>query len=48
VFSDRTLAEIARARPSSLAALDKIYGVGKMKKQLYGEEFLNVIKQQEG
>ena len=48
IFSDRTLAEIARARPSSLAALGSIYGVGKMKKQLYGEEFLNVIKQQEG
>jgi ATP-dependent DNA helicase RecQ len=47
VFSDRTLAEIARARPSSLAALGDIYGVGKMKKKLYGEEFLNVIRQQE-
>jgi ATP-dependent DNA helicase RecQ len=48
VFSDRTLAEIARARPSSLAALGTIYGVGTTKQQRYGEDFLIVIRQQTG
>ena len=46
VFSDRTLTEIARVRPSSLAALGTIYGVGITKMQLYGEQFLNVVRQQ--
>ncbi|HEX6574853.1 MAG TPA: ATP-dependent DNA helicase RecQ [Gemmatimonadaceae bacterium] len=44
VFSDRTLAEMALRRPTSLAAMSKVRGVGEMKLARYGEEFLDVIR----
>ena len=44
VFSDRTLAEMALRRPSSLAAMANVRGVGEMKLSRYGEEFLSVIR----
>jgi ATP-dependent DNA helicase RecQ len=43
VFADRTLIEMARQRPTSLAALKAIHGVGEMKLTRYGETFLNAI-----
>ena len=46
VFSDRTLVEIATARPSSLAAFSDIHGVGDAKLERYGEKFLAVIRQE--
>jgi ATP-dependent DNA helicase RecQ len=47
VFSDRTLAELARRRPRSLAAFSDVRGVGDAKLERYGEKFLAVIRQQE-
>ena len=44
VFSDRTLAELALRRPLSLAAMASVRGVGEMKLDRYGEEFLAVIR----
>jgi len=47
VFSDRTLVEIAKSRPPSLAAFSDVHGVGDAKLERYGEKFLAVIRQQE-
>ena len=44
VFSDRTLAELALRRPTTLAAMAKVRGVGEMKLERYGEAFLDVIR----
>ena len=44
VFSDRTLAEMAVRRPRSLEALSRIRGVGEMKLERYGDNFLAVIR----
>ncbi len=44
IFHDRTLAEMARRRPSSLAALATISGVGAAKLESYGRDFLDVIR----
>jgi ATP-dependent DNA helicase RecQ len=44
IFHDRTLAEMARRRPSSLAALGTISGVGEVKLETYGKDFLDVIQ----
>ena len=44
VFSDRTLAEMALRRPTSLAAMANVRGVGEMKLERYGEQFLSVIR----
>jgi ATP-dependent DNA helicase RecQ len=43
IFHDRTLAEMARLRPSSLAAMRSISGVGETKLERYGSLFLQVI-----
>ncbi|MBO9724416.1 MAG: DNA helicase RecQ [Novosphingobium sp.] len=45
VFHDATLREMAAARPSSLAELGEIGGVGTRKLEAYGEAFLNVLRQ---
>jgi ATP-dependent DNA helicase RecQ len=47
VFSDRTLAELARRRPRSLVAFSDVHGVGDAKLERYGEKFLAVIRQTE-
>ncbi len=44
IFHDRTLAEMARLRPSSLAAMSSIPGVGEAKLEKYGDLFLDVIR----
>jgi len=44
VFADSTLAEMARRRPRSMAALAGIRGVGEAKLARYGESFLAVIR----
>jgi ATP-dependent DNA helicase RecQ len=44
VFSDRTLAEMALRKPASLAAMANVRGVGEMKLERYGEQFLAVIR----
>jgi DNA helicase-2/ATP-dependent DNA helicase PcrA len=43
VFHDRTLEEIAKARPDSRAALSEISGVGPAKLDRYAEEVLAVL-----
>jgi ATP-dependent DNA helicase RecQ len=48
IFSDATLREMARVAPQSLAELRTISGVGPTKLQLYGEEFLAVLRAQRG
>ncbi len=45
VFSDRTLAELAVRRPRSLTALQSVRGVGPMKLERYGPQFLAAISQ---
>jgi ATP-dependent DNA helicase RecQ len=44
VFPDRTLAEMAVRRPSSPGALGLIRGVGPVKLEKYGEQFLALIR----
>jgi len=43
VFHDATLAEMAEARPASLAELATIGGVGQKKLDAYGEDILRVL-----
>jgi ATP-dependent DNA helicase RecQ len=43
VFPDRTLIEMATRRPRSVAALADVRGVGPVKLERYGEQFLNVV-----
>ena len=43
IFHDRTLTEIATARPGSRAALERIIGVGEGKLARYGEAVLQVV-----
>lgn len=43
IFHDATLAEMARAQPSSLEALGHISGVGAKKLEAYGSEILRVL-----
>jgi len=45
IFHDRTLAEIARTRPGSLAALAECGGVGQGKLERYGAPVLEVLAQ---
>ncbi len=43
VFHDKTLIEMAKLRPESLAAMTKISGVGEAKVKKYGEIFLQIV-----
>jgi ATP-dependent DNA helicase RecQ len=45
VFHDSTLREMAELRPTSLAALGEVSGVGGRKLEAYGDAFVNVIRQ---
>jgi ATP-dependent DNA helicase RecQ len=44
IFHDRTLAELAAARPASRAALERISGVGESKLARYGDAVLEVVR----
>ncbi|WP_333587267.1 DNA helicase RecQ [Phenylobacterium sp.] len=48
IFHDRTLAEIAQARPSAARALGAVSGVGEGKLARYGEAVLAVVREFEG
>ncbi|MDB5418665.1 MAG: recQ [Phenylobacterium sp.] len=48
IFHDRTLAEIAAARPASRATLVRLNGVGESKLTRYGEAVLAVVRDFEG
>jgi len=43
VFADRTLLELVRRRPLSLAEMAGIHGIGAAKLERYGEAFLEVL-----
>lgn len=43
IFSDATLRELARVRPSSLEKMRAIYGIGEHKLNVFGEPVLGVI-----
>jgi ATP-dependent DNA helicase RecQ len=43
IFSDRTLREIARARPGTLTELREVYGVGDAKLEAFGNAVLAVL-----
>lgn len=44
IFSDATLTQMATDKPTDLELMKNIRGVGEIKLQKYGEEFLTVIK----
>jgi ATP-dependent DNA helicase RecQ len=44
IFSDATLRELARVRPSSLDAMRLVYGIGEKKMADLGQEFLQIIR----
>jgi ATP-dependent DNA helicase RecQ len=43
IFHDTTLREMAQQRPRDLSALSRVSGVGKMKLDRYGADFLTVL-----
>ena len=45
IFHDKTLAEIARTRPASMADLAAVPGVGPTKLERYGAAVLAAIKE---
>jgi ATP-dependent DNA helicase RecQ len=45
VFSDRTLRDMARRRPSTKSAMLAVVGVGPAKLETFGERFLSAIRQ---
>jgi len=45
IFPDRTLNELAVSRPATQAQMLDVSGVGEVKRERYGEDFLNEIRQ---
>jgi ATP-dependent DNA helicase RecQ len=45
VFADKTLLDMARRKPGTLAAMSDVHGVGEAKLRQYGEIFLDVIRE---
>jgi ATP-dependent DNA helicase RecQ len=45
VASDRTLRELARLRPGSLAALEQVHGIGPSKAARYGQDWLDILSE---
>jgi ATP-dependent DNA helicase RecQ len=45
IFHDKTLAELAAAKPSSRSEMAKVAGVGETKLDRYGPAFLAVIEE---
>jgi ATP-dependent DNA helicase RecQ len=43
IFHDKTLLEMARAKPRELRDLLQVPGVGEAKLERYGQQFLDVI-----
>jgi len=44
IFPDRSLAEMSRLKPSTLAQMGDVHGVGQAKLSQYGDDFLGVIR----
>jgi ATP-dependent DNA helicase RecQ len=47
IFPDRTLRELAAARPSDMTGLGAVFGVGEFKREKYGQVFLEEILREE-
>lgn len=45
VFADKTLVELAKRHPTSLADMRKVPGIGPAKIEKYGEAFLEILRQ---
>ena len=45
VFADKTLLDMARRKPATLAGMAEVHGVGEAKLRRYGEVFLETIRQ---
>lgn len=43
VFSDATLRDMIRKRPTTLDALEQVTGVGSVKRERFGRRFINII-----
>ena len=43
IFSNATLADMARKKPTNLTRFKKVSGVGELKATWYGKEFINRI-----
>jgi ATP-dependent DNA helicase RecQ len=48
IFHDSTLREMAELKPTSLASLSRVSGVGEAKLQKYGAAFVSAIRSFEG
>jgi ATP-dependent DNA helicase RecQ len=44
VFADKTLVDMARRKPATIAAMGGVHGVGEAKLRQYGQIFLDVIR----
>ena len=44
IFSNATLVDMAKKRPTNMTAFKRVSGVGEMKASWYGKEFLKVLK----
>ena len=44
IFSNATLADMARKKPVNLTDFKKVSGVGEIKASWYGKDFLSTIK----
>ncbi|HYS47340.1 MAG TPA: HRDC domain-containing protein, partial [Xanthobacteraceae bacterium] len=44
IFPDRTLIEMARAKPATLRDLARIHGIGTAKLERYGARFLDALR----
>lgn len=47
IFSNRTLEDLARKAPRTLAELEGIYGIGPQKTEAFGKELLEILKDME-
>jgi len=45
ILADRSLLDMARSKPVSREAMARVHGVGEVKLERYGEDFLEVIRQ---
>ncbi len=48
VFADKTLIDMARRKPKTVAEMGAVHGVGEAKLRQYGETFLDAIRQHAG
>jgi ATP-dependent DNA helicase RecQ len=48
VFADKTLIDMARRKPATVAEMSAVHGVGAAKLRQYGEVFLDVIRRHAG